>query len=333
MRKTKKLVALVLIGTTLSLSSGIPVVAVGQETAFTAAETYVQQATAYEYPLTGDAPEWSDLQTREDMLAVCRIPQETLDAMTTEQVVEAALDYPLLINLFAYETPEEGLDALVDESDAFRELMTREERGEKLLDRLQVQQVLDRSQTERSLEQMAIQRLLKTDRIADTYLPLKNTKAARGEEQWSYVTVYTPNGSPVSAIIKGEEYSDAEKAIHNEEMQKMYPLATYMNTATTHYNCHSFAWHNTSTSNIHWINDTSAYRYDGSYTQISWTNAVYKDKVFYGVNNHHSAIVNRLNGPVESTMVISKWAGGPLMAHRLNYSPYNYVPSEVTFWH
>ena len=48
----KKTLALILAGTTLALSTGMPVIAVEENASLTAAEAYVQQSTVYHYPIT-----------------------------------------------------------------------------------------------------------------------------------------------------------------------------------------------------------------------------------------------------------------------------------------
>ena len=61
--------------------------------------------------------------------------------------------------------------------------------------------------------------------------------------------VYTPKGSAVSVYERGEIYSPAQIAEMNSYMDNLYPSATRLATATSRYNCHSYAWYSQSTSN------------------------------------------------------------------------------------
>lgn len=133
------------------------------------AEAYIEEANVYEYPLTPADPEWAQLHSYDEMLEACRIPQETLSAMSTEEVVEAVVNYPRMATLFAFNSYEEGMAALKKESDAFRELCSRSDSGEKLLARIQIQDVITRADSSADTFLKKILKILLTkDEIADT---------------------------------------------------------------------------------------------------------------------------------------------------------------------
>lgn len=72
-------------------------------------------------------------------------------------------------------------------------------------------------------------------------------------------TVSTPKGTKVTVLIRGEELSSTEKASMNTYMAGQFPNAVRVAEPTTNYNCHSYAWYCTSTSNRYWMNSPSAY--------------------------------------------------------------------------
>ena len=80
----------------------------------------------YIYPITYDSPEWQDFDGVNEKLQACRIPEELLKEMSVEQLVDAVIDFPLLVNVVLYNSSEEGLEALSLQSDAYRELLSRE---------------------------------------------------------------------------------------------------------------------------------------------------------------------------------------------------------------
>ena len=62
----------------------------------------------------------------------CSISDETLKSMSTADVINAVLSFPLLVNLYAYDSYYIALAELAKDSDAFSELLKREDAIEKL---------------------------------------------------------------------------------------------------------------------------------------------------------------------------------------------------------
>lgn len=54
------------------------------------------------YDLNPSSAVWKDLSSKQEMINACNISDVTLSSMSTEELVNAALSFPLLINLFAY---------------------------------------------------------------------------------------------------------------------------------------------------------------------------------------------------------------------------------------
>lgn len=132
----------------------------------------------------------------------------------------------------------------------------------------------------------------------------------------TFAQLYTPRGSYVSVIGPNTEtQSSAQIAATNASAQQQYPNATLISSATGRYNCHSYAWNSTATSNNYWLNSPSddAYWLDGSYTYTTSANA---QKWSYSVGDHSA---NTYSGGTFQ----SKWGAWPVMRHAWNYSPYN----------
>lgn len=68
-------------------------------------------------------------------IAACEIPEEVLTAMTTPEVLESALNYPLNPDATLYSTPEQGFLATARRSNVYRELLGRPDLAEALLAR------------------------------------------------------------------------------------------------------------------------------------------------------------------------------------------------------
>lgn len=136
--------------------------------------------------------------------------------------------------------------------------------------------------------------------------------------QDSNSTVYTPYGSSVSVITRDWELSSTEIKRMNKYVADDYPNATRETDASRKYNCHSYAWYSTSTSNDRWMNSPSddIYWNDGSYVLLSTSSSGHK--VSYPSSSDHSAI----QATSSSTQLRSKWGPYPRMLHAHNYSPY-----------
>lgn len=115
------------------------------------------------------------------------------------------------------------------------------------------------------------------------------------------------------------EYSSSEITAITNYYVSNYPDASLISPASNLYNCHSYAWHNSSTTNNVWIN---AY-YQGAFQlERYWIDDLYfscnessAEKVHYYLSDHSAIILSTGN-------YISKWGSGPLMEHAPNYGPY-----------
>ncbi|MDE5546800.1 MAG: hypothetical protein K2I88_04995 [Anaeroplasmataceae bacterium] len=136
--------------------------------------------------------------------------------------------------------------------------------------------------------------------------------------------VITPNGSSVEVCIY-KEFSAFEIYQCNSTCDSQFPNAIRLRSASNKYNCHSYAWYSSSTSNTYWMDDPSLYYKDGSYTEVRTPqngdiicyfddNGTPND--FSDDTNLHSGIVISYNSSVSSNgicgnsnqvVVRSKW--------------------------
>ncbi len=118
-----------------------------------------------------------------------------------------------------------------------------------------------------------------------------------------------------------DEMSNTEIITRTNAAVTLHPNAILRGAATNKYNCHSYAWYNSSLTNDVWINAT----YNNSF-QLSkfWTNDLYVScaqssaEIVYYSNGDHSAIV------LPNGKYLSKWGPGPLMEHEYYDCPYDY---------
>lgn len=89
----------------------------------------------YQFPLKPGMEEWAELKNVHEKYVATQIPVEILEKMPTEELVETCLTYPLLVNIFLFNSQEEGFDQLRKNFNGFQELLTRDDAGKKLMKR------------------------------------------------------------------------------------------------------------------------------------------------------------------------------------------------------
>lgn len=153
----------------------------------------------------------------------------------------------------------------------------------------------------------------------DSQENLQIVTSVNGGEFVGYQTVYTCFRKPIEGMVFNE-FSSQEIENLNDKAQTQYPDAIMRGPASARYNCHSYAWHSSSTNNIIWINARV-----GGELQLSkyWTNDLYVScsstigavKAYYSDGDHSANILS-------SGKYLSKWGAWPLMEHDYDYCPY-----------
>jgi hypothetical protein len=89
-------------------------------------------AEDYEYQTTHESPEWSGMDHRQ-MLDATQIKQDDLEEMDTTTLLNAVLDYPLLVDIFMFNSLEQGVDIVRSGFNGMDELLTRNDLGQAIL--------------------------------------------------------------------------------------------------------------------------------------------------------------------------------------------------------
>ena len=91
----------------------------------------------YIYPLRPGTPEWAEIQTGSEMYEVTQVPNSVLQAISTEGLLETWLTYPLLYNINAWTTLQQGIDNITEVFGGLQELGHRSDAGSVMLKRYQ----------------------------------------------------------------------------------------------------------------------------------------------------------------------------------------------------
>lgn len=71
--------------------------------------------------------EWKELDGKEEMLAVCQLPDMLLKKLSTYELLKLTEEHPMLGDIYAAETTEEGFRNVVNSFNGLRELLSRED--------------------------------------------------------------------------------------------------------------------------------------------------------------------------------------------------------------
>ena len=84
--------------------------------------------TPYEFPVVPGTDDWAELDSLEEKLEVSQIPDDLLEKLTTQALVQTVIDYPLAASLFVDDTLDDPLRSyyvVVEEFNGLAELDRR----------------------------------------------------------------------------------------------------------------------------------------------------------------------------------------------------------------
>lgn len=91
-----------------------------------------QQNSVYDWKLKPGMLEWEELTTHDQMLKALKIPSETLEKMTTKDLALTCLNYPLLPDMWAFNSRQDGIELVIAGFNGLQELLKRNDSGKEL---------------------------------------------------------------------------------------------------------------------------------------------------------------------------------------------------------
>jgi hypothetical protein len=93
-----------------------------------------QQANdEYKFPIKPGMSEWKSLKTHKEMLKVISLPDNIKQTISTSALVKTCLNYPLFIDIYAYDDIKSGFMQLRKDFNGFNELLNRKDAFTELL--------------------------------------------------------------------------------------------------------------------------------------------------------------------------------------------------------
>lgn len=87
----------------------------------------------YNFPIRPGSETWKKFTTHEQMLEATKIPPAVLSNLTTAALVETCFEYPLLSDMAAFNSLQQGLEAVASRFNGLQELLTRRDASAQLL--------------------------------------------------------------------------------------------------------------------------------------------------------------------------------------------------------
>lgn len=92
-----------------------------------------QDSKPYKFPIVPGTAQWAAFQTHDEMLQACQLPGEYLKASSTAALAQTCLDYPMFNDFLAYNSFQQGIDAVIAKFNGLQELLRRKDNAQALL--------------------------------------------------------------------------------------------------------------------------------------------------------------------------------------------------------
>ncbi|MGI5895882.1 MAG: hypothetical protein ACOX6U_02885 [Oscillospiraceae bacterium] len=330
---------------------------------FSASAEQSNLTPAEQYAVYVDSLDWASYETHDEMVEAAQIPVNLLNQMTTNDLVDALMNYPLLIDLNLFNTKREGFERVYQDFNGLRALLEKDDGAMKLVERYENTSIANGHMRSTNLENAIIvprflESLLAQNEIISTLSETQESELLKTVEEkceqksaspfysgtintfyetlaensgvtplMDYTTiVLTPKQTAVQVIWREYEFTSYEITEINRQTEMAYPNATRVKNASRRYNCHSYAWY--STSDYYIMDEPQQVKYmsDGSYVKTTVANG---RKAYYYAGSH-SAIVTtvRYDGTYRVT---GKWGTeSGVYEHAPNYGPYDWHNPDHT---
>lgn len=97
--------------------------------------SFAQEKVTWDYPVKPGSEEWKSFQSSAEMVESCQIPNDILHTLSTDDLVNLCLRYPMFLDIHFANNIQDGLDIIISRFNGFVELYKRIDCPEVLMDR------------------------------------------------------------------------------------------------------------------------------------------------------------------------------------------------------
>ncbi len=372
---TKNLMMMILLGSFVVTTCANPITTMAQQQPYKdisydldiVSEKDWENTDIGKYPIDVNSTVWSQLSSIETA-AACDMPKKYAESLSTEELVDYAINYPFLMDVFAFDNIADGMNHLADKSYVFKELFSRPDCYDKLIDEYLGMDIdytevavtndvcktsydselfieeylglnynsLSEDQAEKFVKEygnkyldmndecresvfstiiydaiyetlgevpedaipdiVAEKLVNSTDKSGASFTAISTTFCTICFATQTYGTI-TVHGNTVYCynwVFGG--YTPDDIIIADKYIADLYPSFTKISSASSKYNCHSYAWYSTSTTNTYWIDDPSPIYSNTSYWtfwQVPMRTITSGDRITFWNNSslQHSAVI------------------------------------------
>lgn len=184
-----------------------------------------QDGQRYEYPVTPVDKEWGEFSSHQEMLDHCQLPEECVKEMTTEQLFNTVLKYPLLIDILFYDDVMAGISEVAKQFNGLDELLKREDIQEVLKDKYMA--VVIPVAEHQDYSKLSVDddvRLMSRQTKENIYLDLQERLEIYFEEALFFMDGIS------SGYSDSEKKAITEEAVSKMEMKAVSPVFNYQKT-------------------------------------------------------------------------------------------------------
>lgn len=230
-------ITLILIALFTFITVVVPVTYADQESAS-------KTAGAYDFPIKFGGTEWRTLESHDAMVEACEVPESILNDMSTAGLVETVLDYPLYEDMFAYNSLQDGFDAVAARFNGLQELLGRKDAGVEIMAVYRDMDPTAILESWTSVEKGkfavgfgSIEILLSQDAILDD---LTNTQIEqllgealkKSQGKAAYPEIYGWTELESTALLAGRALQHIETSAFNEKVQADEDLKAFLETGS-----------------------------------------------------------------------------------------------------
>lgn len=282
----------------------------------------------YRYPVLPGSDEWKALDSHADKVSACAIPDEVIERMSTEALLDSVLSYPLLGDIYLWDTVSQGLEAVSSGFNGLQELMEREDIS-RVLQAFSPMEFLMTSGAEEYQLQIGLS-------VAERLISLCGGQTALPEDSPATAeqAVYTPAGSrvAVSADTTQAGLSDSiELSFLKQYVMKAYPNASERKKSLSGGNGHAYAWYSDGADVSVRMESPEVYLTDGSFvcveTPLGGEKVVYGEESVTGITGYVYSAILSTDGKCHS-----KWGNLGVYRHDPEDCPYFGEETRISCW-
>lgn len=220
--------------------------------------------------------DFQNLQLK-DQYALIDVPNEYIIDVSDEKLIMYVVNFPYLVDAFAYDNPKQGVNHVCKICSALAELLKKDNAETLIYDALNnLQKYISEDNVQGEYAASVAETFLRTlievkfdsqekSAFTETRSLVSVTRKFAGTNGTFYNTTYynsgtyTLNGVSVNCNnYSSGDLTSTQKQQVNTAFENTHSSWTRLQSASTKYNCHSYAFYSTASGNSYWISNPSA---------------------------------------------------------------------------